>query len=80
MGFSGKKKVVPKIKDASIQDLLNQELQGYIKREDLQRYLDKIQHDKETKRLWDMMSIHQKIKLLRHIASKRGIDYEKRRL
>jgi predicted nucleic acid-binding protein len=66
------------VKDSNIKLLVQQELQGYIKRENLQEYIDKIQRDREKKKIWDGMSTRQKLMLVRHIAQKRGLKDAKK--
>jgi DNA-binding phage protein len=76
LGF--KKKPVPQTdRSTTLREIANQELKDYIKREDLQKYLNQIQHDKERKLIWDGMSNILRLKLLRYLARKRGIKNEK---
>jgi len=69
-----KKKVSPSIKQENIRELVHEELKNYVTREGLQKYIDQIQRNKNTKHAWDALSTRQKIKVLRHVAEKRGID------
>jgi len=74
--FGGKKKKVikvVKVRENNIKDIVHGELNGYIKREDLQKYIDQIQRDKDKKRIWDGLSSRQRLKVLRRIADKRGL-------
>jgi DNA-binding phage protein len=80
--FGGKKKKVirvVKVKENNIKDIVHGELQGYIKREDLQKYIDNIQNDKDKKRIWDGLSTRQKTKVLRRIAEKRGLTQNEKK-
>ena len=59
-------------------EILNQELNSYIRQENLQAYLDTIERDKKKKELWDSLSSHKKLKLLRYALEKRGDIHAKK--
>ena len=67
-----KKLDVSKLKDADLQAIFHKELEPYIKREELQEYLNKIHKDEEKQRKWDSLSTTKKLQLLRYILSKKG--------
>ncbi len=64
-----KEKAVP---EKRLGELIRDELTSYIKREDLQEYLDRIERDKRKKELWDALPAHKKLKLLRYALEKKG--------
>ena len=58
--------------------IIQEELNAYIKQEDLQSYLDKIERDKEKKRIWDLLTARKKIKVLHYYVTKqKGVKYGK---
>jgi len=59
-------------------EIIKQELGDYIKRADLQEYLDNIEKDKRKKRLWDSLSAYKKLKLSRYVAGKKGEQHGKK--
>ena len=73
--FSRKRKVVnEKRANEIVQDTLN----AYIKREDLKGYLAEIEKDKKKKEIWDALSTTKKLKVLRYVLLKRGGQHGKR--
>jgi hypothetical protein len=52
-------------------DIIQQELTPYIKREELQEYLAKIEKDEKKKQLWASLSTKRKIKLLKYVLGER---------
>lgn len=71
-----KKKI--KLDDKEMQVLVKKELEPYLKRDDLQGYLDKIQKDEEKKKIWDKLSSRKKLKLLRYVLAKKGVQHGKK--
>ena len=67
-----KKAGVP-VNEKTIKELLNEELQSYIKREDLQGMLDSIERDKRKKEIWESLSSHKKMQLLRYALTRKGV-------
>lgn len=55
-----------------LREIMQKELVEYIKQEDLQHYLDKIESDKEQKKTWDGWSLRKRMKVLRYVAKKEG--------
>lgn len=72
INFLRKKKKKIKLDDKELQALIHKELEPYIKRDELQEYLAKIQGDEAKKKIWDNLSTRKKIKLLRYVLAKRG--------
>lgn len=70
--FRLKKKQKRPLNEPEIHALVQKELDGYIKREDLQDYLKKIERDEKKKRIWDGLSTRKKIKLLKYALSRKG--------
>ena len=73
MGFFRRKPRKQKvIQKEDVEATIQQELAPYIKREELQEYLAGIKKDEKKKKLWDALPKRTKIKLLRHLAKKKG--------
>jgi hypothetical protein len=70
-GFSFKKKHPKPISKKDVDVALQDALSPYIKREELEGYLKKIEKDKRKKALWDGLSNQKKIRLLRYLASRK---------
>lgn len=66
-------------KELQVRDMIHDELQNYIKREDLEKQLDKIERDKEKRKLWNSLSDRKKIKLLRFVEGKKGVSHGKQK-
>jgi ribosomal protein S15P/S13E len=76
--FKKKKKVANKsVNEKSIKELIDKELSVYITKEGLQNYLKEIERDKNRRRIWNGLSQQKKLKLLRYLKSKGGINNEK---
>ncbi len=73
-----RKKKTRIIDEKHLSEIIQAELNGYIKREDLQEYLDDIEKDKGKKKLWDSLSAHKKIKLLRYAMGRKGEQHVKK--
>ena len=65
-----KKKNLPDEK--RIIETVKEELAGYVKIEDLKKYLNDVQSDDRKKRIWDSLSSRKKIKLLRYLVQRKG--------
>lgn len=61
-----------------IEDIVQQELASYVKRDELQEYLAKIKADENKKKLWDSLSTHKKIKVLKYVLGKKGEEHGKK--
>ena len=59
-------------------EIIQDKLGAYIKQEDLKKYLDDIEKDKEKKRKWDSLSTSKKIKLMRYVLAKKGVQHGKK--
>ena len=70
--FKSKKKTKRNLDSDEVKNIVQQELEPYLKREDVQSYLNKIEHDKEKKKIWDGLSNQTRLKLLRYAASKKN--------
>ncbi len=71
----GKKKQQPQKvveKEQNVREIIQSELQTYIKQNQLEGYLRKIESDKRKKEIWDGLSNHKKLQFLRYLESKRG--------
>jgi hypothetical protein len=66
-----KKDGVP-LTEKTLRQIMNEELETYIKEEDLREYLQTIEKDKHKKQLWDSLSPRVKLKLLRYALVKKG--------
>lgn len=65
-----KEKVGLEEKDVAL--ILHRELAPYITRDELKEYLEKIKSDEKRQRLWDSLSMRQKIRVLRYVSEKKG--------
>ena len=59
-------------------DIVQDKLSAYIKREDLKKYLEDIEKDKEKKKLWESLSASKKLKVLRYVLAKKGVQHGKK--
>jgi hypothetical protein len=64
--------------EKGLREIIEKELNAYIKREDLQEYLDNIERDKRKKKLWDSLSPRKKIRLMRYALEKKGEKHDKK--
>jgi hypothetical protein len=64
--------------DEGLKGILSHELEPYLKRDDVQKYLRKIQSDAHKKEVWEGLSSYTKLKLLRYVAEKKGDERGKR--
>ena len=79
MSFLRRRKNKLKTVDKKEMDkVIEQGLAGYIKREELQEYLEKIKKDEKKKELWDSLSRSKKLKVLRHVMAKKGVGHGKK--
>jgi hypothetical protein len=81
MGFFPKlrrKKDDKPLNRKQVDTVLQDALAPYIKREELQGYLRKIEKDKKAKAKWDGLSDRTKIRLLRYLANKKEEQHGKR--
>ena len=65
-----RQKQVKQIDEKNIKSLVHDELDGYIKKEDLQKYLADIQKDEHKRKIWNSLSSSKKLSLLRYLARK----------
>ena len=72
--YKNKTKVVDEKK---IGKMIEQELSAYVKQDDLREYLANIEKDKKKKELWDSMTTHKKIRVLRYVLAKKGVQHGK---
>lgn len=73
-----RKNKVKAVDEKRLGRIIAQELNGYVKREELQEYLSRIERDKNKKELWDSLPARKRIKLLRHALEKKGAQYGKK--
>jgi len=70
-------KVRPKKKPKTIPvdrtelEAIQQGMETHITREELREYLDKIEKDKEKKKVWDNLSARKKIKVLKYALERK---------
>jgi len=73
-----KKKEKVGIEEKDVTSILQRELAPYITREELKDYLSQIEKDERKRKLWQSLSVHNKIKLLRYVARKKGVQNGKK--
>ena len=66
------------VDEKRIGEIIRSELNDYIKRDDLQEYLQEIERDKRKKKLWDSLPDRKKIKVLRYALEKKGEKHGKK--
>lgn len=54
--------------EKQITQVVKSELEGYVTREDVEKYLSNIQKDDTKRQLWDSLSKRKKLALLRRIG------------
>ncbi len=59
-------------------EIAQSKLGSYVRQEDLKKYLEEIEKDKEKKKLWDSLSVPKKIKVLRYALLKKGGKHGKK--
>lgn len=64
--------------DKRLGEILRGELGAYVKREELQEYLERIERDKKKKELWDSLPMSKKVKVLRYALTKKGEEHGKK--
>lgn len=69
----GKKKQKP-ITEKTISQLLDQRLQGYEKMDGIKEYIRGLERDKKKLEIYDNLSKGEKIRWLKYVARKRGIN------
>jgi hypothetical protein len=70
--FSFGKKKSPTPKEDAIRSLIQNELQTYVTKEHLEKYLKEIESNREIRQKWNGMSNMKKLKLLRYLANRKG--------
>lgn len=60
-----------------IEEMLKEELGSYVKREELQEYLEKIGQDREKAAKWDSLSVRKKTQVLRYIIKQERAEHGK---
>ncbi|KKN79310.1 hypothetical protein LCGC14_0340920 [marine sediment metagenome] len=73
--FKSKKRKNTRIEDKQLREKIQQEFNEYLKRGELQEYLEKIKKDERKKKLWDSLSARKKIKLLRYVLEQKGGEH-----
>ncbi len=76
--FRRKKKVARPVDEKQLNETVQRELNKYLKQEDVQEYLEKIKGDERRRKTWESLSRGKKLKLLRYLSEKRGINHGKR--
>lgn len=76
--FRVKRKKKDKVVDEKrLGEIIKGELNDYIKREELQGYLERIERDKAKKKLWESLPAQKKLRLLRYALAKKGEQHGK---
>ena len=57
-----------------VEAIIAKELEPYLKLEDVKAYLDGIKKDEAKRRLWNSLSLRKKIRLLKYVAQKKGVQ------
>ena len=57
-----------------VEAIVAKELEPYLKLEDVKAYLDGIKKDEAKRRLWNSLSLRKKIRLLKYVAQKKGVQ------
>ena len=57
-----------------VEAIITKELEPYLKLEDVKAYLDGIKKDEAKRRLWNSLSLRKKIRLLKYVAQKKGVQ------
>jgi len=69
-----KKKEKVGLEEKDVANIIQKELAPYMTREELKEYLQKINEDEKKKKLWDSLSVRKRIKLLKYVAEKKGMQ------
>lgn len=73
-----RKKPKPALDEKRLSEMMQSQLGGYLKREELRQYLEDIEKDKTKKQLWASLSPYKKLKLLRHALEQKGASHGKK--
>ncbi|KKN17094.1 hypothetical protein LCGC14_0969260 [marine sediment metagenome] len=63
-----------KLQDKHTVDVIQKELTGYLKSDDLKEHIAEIENDEKKKKIWNSLTPLKKVKLLRYIAAKKGVS------
>lgn len=74
-----RKKKAKAFDEKQLGGIIKGELADYIKREELQGYLENIDKDKRKKELWNSLPAYKKIKVLRYALEKKGGQHGKKK-
>ena len=72
-----KGKSIP-VSEKRLDEVIKGELNAYIKRDELQGYLEEIEKDKRKKLLWESLPSYKKVKVLKYVLEKKGEQHGKR--
>lgn len=73
-----RKKPKSVLDEKRLSEMMQTELGGYLKREELREYLENIEKDKVKKQLWASLSLYKKLKLLRFALEQKGASHGKK--
>jgi len=69
-----------KLDSKQVNTIVEKSLEPYIKKEELEKYLKDIEKDERKKKIWNSMTKHQQMKLLRYVFNKKEAqEHEKGR-
>lgn len=57
-----------------LHEALEQELGGFLKREELKGYIEKIHKDEQRRRLWESLSTRKQLQVLRYVINSKGVS------
>ncbi|KKN22618.1 hypothetical protein LCGC14_0913270 [marine sediment metagenome] len=67
-----------KLEDKHTIDVVQKELTGYLKSDELKEHIADIESDENKKKIWNSLTPLKKVKLLRYIAAKKGVSNVKK--
>jgi hypothetical protein len=76
--FIGRKPKKPVQKTSKVREVINQEMSGYIKKEDLPKFVEELKKDERKKQIWNSLSPKMKRKIAQRIDEKRSQDARKK--
>jgi len=61
-----------------LEEIVRNQLGGYVRREDLQEILGEIEKDRRKRELWQSLSPHKRARLVRYVLAKKGMGNAKK--
>jgi Mg/Co/Ni transporter MgtE len=62
---------MPVTKD-TVEAIIRTELAEYLKRDDVKEMLERMERNKQKRELWNSLSLHKKLEVLRYMAERKG--------